>query len=72
MQQSRLMSLFESVTGIVVGFGLAIVAQILILPAYGLNLPMRDNLRIALVFTVISLLRGYVLRRVFVWMGERT
>lgn len=67
MQQSRLMSLIESLTG----FGLAIVAQILIFPAYGLNLTMRDNIRIALMFTAISLLRGYVLRRVFVWIGGR-
>lgn len=71
MQQSRLTSLIESATGIVVGFGLAIAAQILIFPVYGLHLPMRDNVRIALLFTTMSLLRGYVLRRAFVWIGGR-
>lgn len=71
MQQSRLMLLIESATGIVVGFGLAIVAQLLIFPAYGVTLPMHDNIRIARVFTSMSLLRGYVLRRVFVRVGRR-
>lgn len=71
MQQSRLMSLIESLTGIVFGFGLAIAAQIVVFPAYGVTLPMRDNIRIALLFTAMSLLRGYVLRRLFVWIGGR-
>ena len=71
MQQSRLMSLIESATNVGVGLGLAVGAQMLIYPLYGLHLPLKDNLRIALVFTALSLLRGYALRRVFVHFGRR-
>ena len=71
MQQSRLMSLMESVTNVVVGLGLAVVTQLVMFPLYGLHLSLKDNLRIALVFTALSLLRGYALRRVFVHFGRR-
>ncbi len=72
MAQSRLMSLIESATNVIVGLGLAVITQLLIFPLYGLHLDLTDNLRIALVFTGISLLRGYALRRVFVHFGART
>ena len=65
MSQSRRMSLFEAVTNVTVGYVLAVSTQIVVFPAFGLHASLGDNLGIGAVFTSISLLRGYALRRLF-------
>lgn len=63
--QSRGMSLLEAVTNIAVGYGVAILTQILVLPLFGLHATLQDNLLIGGLFTLSSLVRGYALRRLF-------
>ena len=63
--QSRLMSLVESVSNIVVGYGLAVLTQLLVFPMFGLHASLAENLAIGCVFTAVSLVRSYVLRRAF-------
>ena len=53
MKQSRLMSLFESVANVVVGYGVAVVTQILIFPVFGLQTTLAQNLKMGAVFTVL-------------------
>ena len=65
MRQSRLMSLVEAVANVVVGYGVAVVTQVLVFPVFGLEASLSDNLVIGGVFTVVSLVRSYALRRVF-------
>ena len=65
MRQSRLMSLVEAVANVVVGFGVAVVVQMLLFPMFGLTVTLRQNLVIGLVFTGVSIARSYVLRRLF-------
>ena len=65
MKQSRLMSLAESVTNVVVGYGLAVVTQILIFPVFGLHTTLAQNMKMGAVFTVVSIARSYLLRRLF-------
>lgn len=65
MKQSRTMSLVEAVANVVVGYGIAVVSQILIFPAFGLQMTMAQNLQLAAAFTVISICRSFALRRVF-------
>ena len=65
MKQSRLMSLVESVANVIVGYGVAVITQILIFPVFGLHATLAQNLKIGLVFTVVSIARGYALRRLF-------
>lgn len=65
MKQSRLMSLVESVANVIVGYGVAVVTQILIFPIFGLYTTLAQNLKMGAVFTVVSIARSYVLRRVF-------
>ena len=69
MRQSRLMSLVEAVTNVVVGFGVAVGVQILLFPVFGLTVTLRQNLAIGLVFTGVSIARSYVLRRMFEAIG---
>jgi len=63
--QSRWMSLIEATTNIVVGYGLAVLTQMLVFPVFGLRASLGENLAIGAVFTVISLVRSFVLRRAF-------
>jgi hypothetical protein len=68
MKQSRLMSLVEALTNVVVGFGLAVLTQIMIFPLFGLGVSLVQNLQIGAIFTAVSILRSYALRRLFEWI----
>jgi hypothetical protein len=59
------MSLLEAVTNIVVGYGLAVLTQIIVFPFFGLHASLGENLALGGIFTVLSLIRGYALRRLF-------
>jgi hypothetical protein len=59
------MSLFESIANVVVGYGVAVVTQMLVFPVFGLQTTLAQNLKLGLVFTVVSIARSFTLRRVF-------
>ena len=65
MKQSRWMSLLEAVTNVLVGYGVAVATQWAVFPLFGLHATLRENLLIGLIFTAVSLVRSYVLRRAF-------
>ena len=65
MKQSRLMSLVESVANVFVGYGVAVVTQILIFSIFGLHTTLAQNLKMGAIFTVVSIARSFALRRVF-------
>lgn len=63
--QSRLMSAVESVANVAVGYGVAVAATAVVLPAFGYSVTAVDALGISAVFTAVSLMRSYLLRRIF-------
>jgi hypothetical protein len=65
MPQSRLMSLVEAAANVVVGYGVAVLTQVLVFPPFVLQASFGQNLAIGVVFTVVSLARSYLLRRSF-------
>ena len=65
MKQSRLMSLIEAITNVIVGYGVAVVTQILIFPIFGLHATLAQNLQMGLLFTGVSIIRSFLLRRLF-------
>ena len=65
MKQSRTMSLVEAVTNVLIGYGVAVATQMLVFPLFGFEASLQDNLAIGLVFTAVSLVRSYLLRRAF-------
>jgi hypothetical protein len=65
MKQSRLMSWVEAITNVIVGYGVAVVTQILIFPIFGLQTTLGQNLAMGGVFTIVSLARSFLLRRLF-------
>ena len=65
MKQSRTMSMVEAVTNVVVGYALAIATQIVVFPWFGIETGLAEHLTIGLAFVGVSLVRGYLLRRLF-------
>jgi hypothetical protein len=59
------MSLIEAGTNVVVGYVLAITTQIVVFPWFGLVVSIGDNLAIGAIFVILSLIRSYLLRRLF-------
>ena len=65
MKQSRVMSMIEAATNVVVGYLLAIATQIGVFPWFGIETGIAEHMTIGLAFVGVSLLRGYALRRLF-------
>ncbi|HZJ93134.1 MAG TPA: hypothetical protein VFD09_08660 [Thiopseudomonas sp.] len=65
MQQTRIESLLESIVNIVIGYVVALISQLAVFPMVGIEVPITTNLVIGFWFTLISLVRSYVIRRWF-------
>lgn len=66
--QTRTGSLVESLMNTAIGYGVALVSQIAIFPLFGIHVPLRTNLGIGAWFTLISVVRSYIVRR---WFNAR-
>jgi len=66
MNQHKYDSILEAITNQVVGFVLAIATYMLIInPLFGLHSSAAESFAITSIFTVMSILRGYFIRRFF-------
>ena len=72
MKQSRRMSLVEALANVAVGFGVAVATQIAVFPMFGLHTSLMENMAIGAIFTLASIARSYVLRRMFERIRLRT
>lgn len=68
MNQTRIGSLIEVCINIAIGFAINWVANLLILPLYGFHITGSQAFTMGLIFTVISVARGYIIRR---WFNAR-
>lgn len=71
MSQSRTISLAEATTNVTVGYVLAILTQLMVFPWFGIEATLDEHLAIGLAFVGVSLARGYLLRRLFEWLGKK-
>ena len=65
MKQTRKKSLIEAVTNTVAGLVTSFVIQIVIYPTMGIPVSINQNIIITFVFFVASIIRSYVIRRIF-------
>ena len=65
MTQSRRMSLIETLASTAIGYLVAVASQLVIFPLFDMHIALSDNLLIGAMFTVISIIRGYCVRRMF-------
>lgn len=63
--QTKIHSALESIANIATGYLLAVLAQMVILPLFDIHASTSQHLKIAAIFTVVSLIRSYCLRRLF-------
>lgn len=64
-------SWLEAVANILVGYSVNFVANLLIFPLYGWHISAGQNLQLGAIYTGISLLRSFGMRRVFNWIMVR-
>jgi hypothetical protein len=63
--QSKKNSLIESVTNTIIGLVTSFLIQLIIYPILDIPVTLSQNLAITSVFFVASILRGYLVRRIF-------
>ena len=63
--QTKLQSLIEAVTNTVIGFIISLMATFAILPVIDIESTPIKNIKLIIFFTIISILRSYVVRRWF-------
>jgi len=64
--QSKLQSILESSANIIIGISINYLANITILPlVFGIKLGPIQYGKLTLIYTIISLVRSYILRRMF-------
>jgi hypothetical protein len=65
MAQTKIGSFAEAWANILVGFSVNYTANLLIFPLFGFHISLEANFLMGLIYTAISLVRSYVLRRYF-------
>jgi hypothetical protein len=59
------MSLVESLVNVAIGYGIAVLTQIAVFPLFGLRTTLQENMMMGAIFTVVSIVRSFSLRRAF-------
>jgi accessory gene regulator protein AgrB len=65
MNQTKIESLLESFTNIVLGYTIGLVSQLIIFPLIGVDISLGVNMLLGVWFTIVSLARSYFIRRYF-------
>ena len=65
LSQSKTHSLIEALVNVAVGYCIAVAAQIVVFPIFGVHVSLRQNIEIGIIMTAVSIARAYSLRRVF-------
>ena len=69
--QSRRMSMIEAAFATATSYCVAIGCQLVIYPLFDIHVTLTQNFALAGVFTLISLVRGYMVRRAFNYIHLR-
>lgn len=68
--QTKTVSMIESILNVVIGYGVALLSQIIIFPIYGIDINLKTNIVIGFWFTLISIIRSFTIRRLFNRLSE--
>ena len=63
--QTKRQSLVETLTSVFVGWLIGVILNLIILPLFDYGITVVDSLWVSLIFTVVSVIRSYVIRRFF-------
>jgi high-affinity Fe2+/Pb2+ permease len=65
MTQTKKQSIIESITQTLIGLIVSLCIQLVIYPLLNIEVTFSQNLIITFVFFISSIIRGYVIRRIF-------
>jgi hypothetical protein len=65
MSQTIKGSTIETIANTAVGFAINYIANLCIFPLFGMHISMGNNFLMGLIYTLISIARGFALRRIF-------
>lgn len=65
MQQTKLGSFYEALINIIIGWTINFTANMTIFPLFGWEISIEQNIWLGTIYTVISLVRSYIIRRWF-------
>jgi membrane protein implicated in regulation of membrane protease activity len=68
MTQTKLGSLIEACINVAIGFWINFGANLVILPLFGYTPTLAQNFQLGLLYTAVSIVRSYVIRR---WFNAR-
>jgi hypothetical protein len=63
--QTKQKSLIESLTNTFVGMGISFLIQLILFPLMDIPVNLHQNILITFIFTIASIGRGYIIRRIF-------
>lgn len=69
--QSKLGSMIESVTNTGVGYVMGVTINMFLFPLFGWDVSVGQSMTVGAVYILISLVRSYILRRIFNCVSER-
>jgi hypothetical protein len=64
-KQTKRASFIEAWLNVAIGYGVALASQLIVFPWFGIHVGLSENIAIGLVFTVISIVRSFAVRRLF-------
>ncbi len=65
MNQTRCGSLIEALMNTFIGYFINLGVQLIVYPWFGATFTLTQNISIGLIFMVVSIIRGFVIRRWF-------
>lgn len=63
--QTKKHSLIEAILNTIIGWSIGIITQIIIFPFFDIQVSLKQNFYISIIFMIVSIIRSYVLRRFF-------
>ena len=63
--QSKRESIIETLTSVFVGWLIGVILNMLVLPLFDYDVNLTDGVLISIIFTAVSVVRSYVVRRFF-------
>lgn len=63
--QTPIESFIETTINVLIGLMVSFAAQVYIFPKFDIHVPMSTNLALCGFFTVVSIVRSYIVRRIF-------
>jgi hypothetical protein len=69
--QTKKGSVLETITNTAAGFAINYTANLLIFPLYGMHISPGNNFLLGLIYTIISVVRSYGMRRLFNFLHHK-